>query len=75
LKISSCVNKRRCRPELAAGDLDGDCVVDWLDLKIMTDKWLDIGCCEDLYKDDNVNFKDFAILADSWLEDGLIPSE
>jgi hypothetical protein len=65
--------KRRCRPDIVAGDLDGDCAVDWLDLKIMTDKWLDMGCCEDLYKDDKVNFKDFAILADSWLVEGLWP--
>jgi hypothetical protein len=65
---------RRCIPERPIGDLSGDCVVDWQDLKIMTDEWLNMGCCEaDLYKDYKVNFKDFAILADNWLEEGLWP--
>jgi hypothetical protein len=67
--------KRRCRTDLVAGDVDGDCRVGRRDLKIMTDKWLEIGCCEDLYKDDKVNFNDYAILADSWLVEGLWPYE
>jgi predicted outer membrane repeat protein len=63
------------KPECTlTADLTGDCVVDYLDLKIMTDEWLDTGCCEaDLYKDCKVDFKDFAILADSWLVEGLWP--
>ena len=61
----------RCLPERPTADLTGDCVVDYRDLKIMTDEWLDMGCCEaDLYEDYKVDFKDFAILANSWLEDG-----
>lgn len=75
LTISGCINERRCRPDLFAGDVDGDCAVDGRDLKTMTGKWLDIGCCEDLYKDDKVNFKDYAILADSWLVEGMFPLE
>ena len=61
----------RCLQSLA-GDLNGDCVVDYRDLKIMTDQWLDTGsCCQaDLYEDDKVNFRDFAILAENWLEEG-----
>ena len=51
----------------------GDCKVDYRDLKIMTDKWLNISCCEDLYRDDKVDFRDYAILANSWLVEGLWP--
>jgi len=55
-----------------AGDINGDCVVDLIDLKIMCDEWLAQGdqLDADLYKDEDsrVNLKDFAVLANSWLE-------
>jgi len=57
-----------------AGDFTCDCVVDYRDLKIMTDVWLYTGCLRaDLYEDVNdiINFKDFAVLADNWLEEGI----
>jgi hypothetical protein len=63
-----------------AGDLDGNCRVDWFDLGIFTGQWLDDpGCvgypndCADLDGlDDGINLKDFAALADSWLIEGII---
>ncbi|MFA5240213.1 MAG: hypothetical protein WC476_10995 [Phycisphaerae bacterium] len=57
-----------------AGDLTGDCVVDYRDLEVMTDEWLDTNyCCEaNIYKDNNVNFRDFAILAENWLKEGQL---
>jgi hypothetical protein len=63
----------RCVPEMVEGDVDGNCAVDFKDFAIIANKWLDIGCCEDLYKDDKVDFRDFAILADSWLREGMLP--
>jgi len=58
----------RCIPERPTADLTCDCVVDYRDLEMMTDEWLDIGCSEaDLNEDYKVDFKDFAILADNWL--------
>jgi hypothetical protein len=54
--------------------LDGDCRVDFADLKILADRWLDTSCsapdCEaDLDGVPGVNMVDFALLAESWLED------
>jgi hypothetical protein len=62
-------------PECAPiADFTGDCVVDYEDLKIMVDEWLERGCCEaDLYKDYKVDFKDFVILANNWLKEGMWP--
>jgi len=56
------------------GDLNEDCVVDYQDLRILTDRWLDPNClspdCEaDLDSTPGVNMTDFAWLAGSWLED------
>jgi hypothetical protein len=67
----------RCFSELRpTADFTCDCVVDYRDLKIMTDEWLSTRCHRtDLYKEDPniVNFKDFAILAEQWLEEKLWP--
>jgi uncharacterized repeat protein (TIGR01451 family) len=67
----------RCIPEYA-GDLTGDCVVDYWDLKVMTDEWLDTNNCftADIYRDCKIDFKDFAALANSWLAEGQMwPAE
>ena len=62
---------RRCLSEdRPSCDFTCDCVVDYRDLKIMTEEWLSTRCLRtDLYKEDPniVNFRDFAILADYWL--------
>jgi len=50
------------------GDLTGDCIVNYDDLKVMAEEWLTIGIKADIYPDGNVDFKDFAILANSWLQ-------
>jgi hypothetical protein len=63
----------RCVPDeltLAEADLNSDCVVDFRDLEIMTDDWLEsaAGLAADLNSDDTVDFKDYAVLADQWLD-------
>ncbi|MDD5326184.1 MAG: hypothetical protein PHY02_00015 [Phycisphaerae bacterium] len=58
--------------ESPAGDLTGDCAVDYRDVEIMMDGWLDTGyCCEaDIYEDNKVDFRDFVTLAENWLVEG-----
>jgi len=53
---------------LPAGDLNGDGFVDWLDMKIISESWLDgqIAVQSDLDGDANVNFLDFAQFAEYW---------
>lgn len=51
----------------ALGDLNNDCMVDYLDLKQMCLDWLGTGPAE-LNGDSAINFKDFALLASHWLE-------
>ena len=57
------------------GDLSQNCYVDWPDVDIFAEHWLDTGCsgpnwCEgaDLDESTNVDFYDFAILAAHWLD-------
>ena len=54
-----------------AGDLDNDGDVDFDDLGIMSDNWLDNDCGSipvgNLDSDCDVDFKDYAILAGNWL--------
>src|SRR4030042_2333141 len=59
------------------GDLDGNCEVDWQDIKLFTDQWLtpiddcpDQGCA-DFDTDGSINLKDFSILANQWLDRGI----
>jgi len=52
----------RCVPSRVKGNFNDDCVVDYADLKVMTDSWLN-----------DYQFEDFASLADSWLEEVLWP--
>jgi hypothetical protein len=55
---------------LSEADLNSDCVVDFRDLEIMTDDWLEsaAGLAADLNSDSTVDFKDYAVLADQWLD-------
>ena len=49
------------------GDLDGDCTVDWEDLKLFTQQWLNNpGDSANLNGTDGVDFTDFALLASNW---------
>jgi hypothetical protein len=51
-----------------AGDLSGDGLVNWLDVRIMNQNWLHSGSAVqgDINKDNNVNLLDFARLAQDW---------
>ncbi|MBN2592636.1 MAG: hypothetical protein JXA81_03940 [Sedimentisphaerales bacterium] len=62
-------------PVIYKGDLNHDCVVNWLDLKWLVDRWLDEDCISngwcyeaDLNYDFIVNFEDSANLGDNWLQ-------
>ncbi len=61
--------------DFATVDYIGDCVVDYKEVEIMAENWLDTGSVEpDLYPDMIINFKDFAVLAERFLdEDGMFP--
>ncbi len=59
--------------ERLQGDIDGSCVVDFADLLVLSEQWLEkVACtesnCADLDGDNNVNMSDFAILAGDWLK-------
>ncbi len=63
-------------PECPPGDLSGDCKVNFPDLMLLADQWLDApGCtgyplgCGDLTGDDGVTLADFSQLAADWLAD------
>jgi len=49
------------------GDLNGDCIVDMEDLKIIVQYWLTGDVQADAYEDKNVDFRDQAVLANKWL--------
>ena len=61
------------------GNLNTDCRVNWEDLRILADQWLNSGDCSadpncaDLYVDNIVNMLDMAILADNWGVKGSYP--
>lgn len=52
-------------------DLTNDWTVDFNDLKVFVDYWLDTGECipSDLNRSQSVDFKDFSLMAYHWLED------
>ncbi|UCG59327.1 MAG: hypothetical protein JSU70_07410 [Phycisphaerales bacterium] len=60
---------------LSEADLNGDCVVDFRDLEMVTGDWLATGpdVAADLNADSTVDLKDCAVLADQWLEERLWP--
>ena len=63
------------KPEAClAGDLDGDCLVDLIDLMLFARVWLmDIQCsgfdCADLDQTDKVDIADFSMLARNWYKE------
>jgi len=53
------------------GDITGEGIVDYEDLALLVEDWLQPGSLTDICPpegDDFVNFKDFAILAENWLK-------
>jgi len=58
------------------GDVTGDCAVDWADLRIIVQDWLQSESMADIYPspdgDGIVNFLDFSALTLHWLE-GVMP--
>ncbi len=56
---------------LPVGDCTGDCAVDYGDLLVMAESWLDIGCGEcmgaDLDGNGSIGLRDMAIMAEHWL--------
>ena len=56
-------------------DFNGDCFVDYDDLRILASNWLSSPADPniDLNKDTKIDFKDFAILASKWLDAALWP--
>jgi hypothetical protein len=55
------------------GDFSNDCVVDYADLDVMVDEWLNTvppkpALATDLNGDKKVDLKDYAVLAQHWLE-------
>lgn len=57
------------------GDLSRDCQVDFEDLKVFAEQWLDPNCvgpgCADLDMVDGVNMFDFALLTRHWAKTGV----
>ncbi|MFA5292709.1 MAG: hypothetical protein WC496_06705 [Phycisphaerae bacterium] len=64
----------RCMPGKTP-DFNGDCFVDYDDLREMAGKWLSspVDPDVDLNDDSKINFQDFAILASQWYEAALWP--
>ena len=63
---------QRCSPcanmGVYAGDFDYSSTIDWVDVKVISENWLDAGDCieGDLNNDDAVNFSDLAEFARIW---------
>ena len=59
---------------LLDADFDESSFVDWIDLGIFTEYWLDTGreIPVDLYYEASIDFKDYAVLALDWLHPGWI---
>jgi len=55
------------------GDLTDDCIVDYKDVKMMSDVWLGSDSAADLYSDGTVDFRDYCVLAENWLAENLWP--
>jgi len=56
--------------ECPVGDLDGSCKVDWVDLRLFSQQWLDNpGGSANFDGIPGVNMADFSLLAANWLED------
>jgi len=56
------------------GDINGDCVVDYLDVQQMANEWLaGNDPNSDLDDDNDVDFRDFGILANQWQKNNSLP--
>lgn len=53
---------------LVAGDVNNDCVVDFVDMSIVADNWLGEGvfAC-DVYFDEKIDYTDISLMGDNWL--------
>ena len=59
---------------LPDGDINYDCIVDYLDVQQMANEWLTSSDPNsDLDDDNDVDFNDFAILANHWQNNNLLP--
>jgi hypothetical protein len=72
------LHRPRCLPDevtLSEADLNADCVVDMVDLKMMAGDWLDggPGLAADVNADEAVDLKDYAVLAGEWLDEKMWP--
>ncbi len=63
------------------GDITGNLTVDWDDLSVISNNWLDDNCslslwCEgaDINHSNDVSFTDFALLANNWLQTERLPT-
>ena len=60
------------------GDFNSDSVVDWMDIAMFVQQWLDNGGTADFDKSGNVDIADYAHLSNNWLassiETGLVAS-
>ncbi|MDD5381422.1 MAG: FN3 associated domain-containing protein [Phycisphaerae bacterium] len=74
--LASSVIAKLCPPD----DLNNDCKVDWEDIRIFTDQWLnDIDIeedcqqpgCADLDSNGKINLVDFSVLSNQWLNRGI----
>jgi hypothetical protein len=68
----------RCIPSLAkpVGDFNNDCVVDYADLDVLAQQWLETvppALSADLSGDNKIDLNDYALLAGMWLEEELWP--
>ena len=63
--------------DYSRADFNLDSVVNWYDMKIMSQEWLTSGNVADIFPmcnpDEIVDFRDFAVLADEWLTEILPP--
>jgi hypothetical protein len=60
------------RADCPLADLNGDCEVNFLDLRILAEEWLsNSGSLADLNGDDRINEADLALLAGQWHRAGL----
>lgn len=58
------------RAECPRADLTGDCELNWLDVEILAEHWLESPAqAGDLNGDNDVNMVDYAILAENWRTD------
>ena len=57
-------------PRLAAGDFNGDNIINSLDFSYMNGRWNQNDSLADINRDNSVNSLDFAYLSNNWLSTG-----